>query len=179
MIVQRAAMKDFLIVAMLILTFSVKTCADDTPPFKITTKRSNDRLEVKSENEKGTFDVRSPFGISSTTIERTTERWPEKVVIQLRLTGLENFKVSTDKLKLEGSVSSQNGDVRIWKDGKEHSPLDSKSPYWMEIRIMDSDGKPTKVIPLRNGYFVMQLPKTFFEGNPKAFKLDWIDFYRN
>ena len=51
------------------------------------------------------FDIRSPFGISSATIERTTEQWPVKVVIQLRLKGLENFKVSTEKIKHEASVS--------------------------------------------------------------------------
>ncbi len=172
-------MRGHLIAAILVLSFSVMTCsADDTPQFKITSKRSNDRVEVKSDKDKVVLDVRSPFGISSATIERTTEQWPEKVLIQLRLKGLENVKVSTDKLKLEASVSSQNGDVRLWKDGKEDSPLNAKSPYWMEIRIMDSDGKPIKALPLKEGYFEMQLPKKFFEGNPSSFKLDWIDFYR-
>ena len=103
-------MRGFSIAAMLVLTVSVTTCADDTPPFKLTTKRSDDRVEVKSEKDKVVFDVPSPFGISSATIERTTEQWPDMVLIQLRLKGLENFKVSTDKLKIEASISSQNGD---------------------------------------------------------------------
>jgi len=134
---------------------------------------------VKSEKDKVVFDVRSPFGISSGTIARTTEQWPGKVVVQLRLKGLENFNVSTDKLKLEASVSSQNGDVRLWKDGKEDSPLNSTSPYWMQIRIIDSDAIPAKAIPLKDGYVEMRLPKKFFEGNPKSITLNWIDFYRN
>ena len=91
---------------------------------------------------------------------------------------MENFKVSTDKLNLEASASNQNGDSRLWKDGKEDSRLNSRSPYWMEIRILDSDRKPTKAILLKDGYFEMQLPKKFIEGNPKKFKLEWIDFYR-
>jgi hypothetical protein len=125
------------------------------------------------------FVIRSPFGISNATIERTTEQWRKKVVIQLKLKGLENFKLSTDKLKLEASVSSQNGDVRLWKGGKEDSPLDAMSPYWMEIRIIGSDDELTKTIPLKDGYFEMQLPKKFFEGNPKSLKVEWIDFYRS
>lgn len=149
------------------------------PPFKITSKRSDDRVEVKPEKGKVVFDIRSPIGISSATIERTTEQWPEKVAIQLRLKGLENFRVSTDKIKLEASVSSQSGDTRLWKDGKDDSPLNSMSPYWMEIRIIDSDGKPTKVIPLKDGILEIQLPKMLLEGNPKAIQLVWIDFYRN
>ena len=68
--------------------------------------------------------------------------------------------------------------VRLWKDGKEDSPLDSNSPYWMEIRILGSDGEPTKAIPLKDGYFDMELPKKFFGGNPRSFKVEWIDFYR-
>ncbi len=173
-------MTNFTFAFGLILVFIGSTfAADDTPQFKITTKRSDDRVEVKSENDKVVFNVRSPMGISSVNIERTTEQWPEKVLIQLRLKGLENFKVSTEKLKLEASVSSQTGDVRLWKDGKEDVPLNSKSLYWMELRIVDGDGQPTKVIPLKDGYIEMQLPKMLIEGNPKSIKLDWIDFYRN
>ncbi len=173
-------MKCYSIATMLVLTISMMTCAaEDAIPFKITTKRSDDRVEVRSEKDKIVLVVRSPFGISNATVERTKEQWPKKVVIELRLKGLENLKVSTDMLKFKASLSSQNGDVRIWKDGQEDSPLDFKSPYWMEIQIMDSDGKPTKAIPLKDGYFELQLPNTFFEGNPRSFKLEWIDFYRN
>ena len=78
-------------------------------------------------------------------------------------------------------MSSHDGKqrVRLWKDGKEDSPLDSNSPLWMEIRMVGGDGKPAKEIPLKDGYFEMQLPKAFFEGNPKSITVNWIDFYRN
>ena len=173
-------MRGHLIPAILFLSFTVSFCsADDPQQFKISSKRSDDRVEMKSESDRVVFDVRSPFGVSSATIERKTKQWPAKVLIQLRLKGLENFKVSTDKLKLEASVSSPNGDARLWKDGKEDTPLNAKSPHWMEIRIMDKDGKPSKAFPSKDGYFQMQLPKKFFEGNPESFKVEWIDFYRN
>ena len=44
---------------------------------------------------------------------------------------------------------------------------------------MESDGNPTKALPLKAGYFEMQLPKELFEVNPKSIALNWIDFYRN
>ncbi len=102
-------------------------------------------------------------------------------MLRLHLKGLENFRVTNDKVKLEASASLQEGKplVRLWKDGKVDTPLDSKSPYWMEIRMIGGDGKPAKVIPLKDGYFEMALPKEFFEGNPKAITVNWIDFYRN
>lgn len=166
------------IAALIVVLMATLNCIADEP-FKITTKRSDDRVEVKSNDDKTLFVIRSPFGISNATIERTTKQWPDKVVIQLRLKGLESLKVSTDKLKLEASVSSHDGSVRLWKDGKEDSPLDSESPYWMAIKTLDNDGVPTKAIPLNDGYFEMEFPRKFFEENPKSFKVEWVDFYRN
>jgi len=40
------------------------------------------------------------------------------------------------------------------------------------------DGKPAKELPLKDGYFEVALPRAFFEGNPKAITLNWIDCYR-
>lgn len=173
-------MTHILIPALLLLTVAATTAiADDTPPFKITTKRDNDRVDVKTEKDKVAFSVHSPFGISNAVIERVDEKWPDAVVLRLHLKGLENFSMSNDKVKLQASVSSQDGKVRLWKDGNEDTPLDAKSPYWTEIQMVGRDGKKAKTIPLNDGYFELQLPKAFFEGNPKSIMLNWIDFYRN
>jgi len=91
---------------------------------------------------------------------------------------LENFKVTNGTITLEATVSSQDGKVRQWKDGKEDSLLDAESPYWMEIRLVGKDGKPVKTIPLDGGYFELQLPKALFKNNPKSITVNWIDFYR-
>ena len=146
--------------------------------FKITTKRDNDKVEIKVEQDTTVFSVHSPFGISQTVIERTDKNWSGIVMLRLHLKGLENFKVSNGIITLEAAVSSQDSIVRLWKDGKEDSPLDSKSPYWMEIRMVGNDGKPTTSIPVTDGYFEIQLPKALFEDNPKSITVNWIDFYR-
>lgn len=172
-------MPHFLISGLLVLAVAVTTAADDLPLFKITTKRDNDRVEVKIEKDKVVFSVHSPFGISNAVIERKDEKWPDAIMLRLHLKGLENFRATNDKVRLEASVSSPDGKVRLWKDGQEDSPLDAKCPYWMEIRMVGGDGKLAKVIPLKAGYIEMQLPKAFFEGNPKSITVNWIDFYRN
>ena len=148
------------------------------PQFKIITKRDHDKVEVKVQKGTTVFLVHSPFGISQAVIERTDENWSDIVMLRLHLKGLENFKVTNGKVTLDSAVSSQDGNVRLWKDGKEDSPLDSKSPYWTEIRMFGDDGKPMNTIPLKDGYFEMLLPKAFFEDNPKSITLNWIDFYR-
>jgi hypothetical protein len=150
------------------------------PTFKITTKRKDDRVEVKAEGDRAVFAVKSPFGISEAVIERQDDTWPKAVVLRLHLEGLSSFQASTGTVRLDAAVSVQEGktQVRMWKDGQEEAPLDEKSPLWTGIRIVGGDGKPAKELPLKDGYFEMALPKALFEGNPKAITLNWIDFYR-
>ena len=85
-------------------------CTDSVkePQFKITTKRDNDKVEVKVESDKAVFSVHSPFGISQTVIERADENWSDIVMLRLHLKGLENFKVSNGIITLEAAVSSQD-----------------------------------------------------------------------
>lgn len=176
-------MSNLLACGVLIVAVAATTTAGDDkqPPFKLTLKRDTDKVEVKVEKGKAIFSVHSPFGISHSVIQRADEKWPDAVVLRLHLKGLENFRVTNGKVKLEASASVQDGKplVRLWKDGKENMPLDAKSPYWMEVRILGGDGKLAKEIPLKDGYFEMPLPKAFFEGNPKSITVHWIDFYRN
>lgn len=169
-----------LISGLIALAFVVSTAsANDPPPFKIATKRDNDRVTVNIEKDQTVFSVHSPFGISHAVIEQAVEKWPDLVMLRLHLKGLENFGVTGGKVKLEGAVSSQDSKMRLWKDGKEDALLDAKSPCWIEVRIVGGDGKQAKEIPLKGGYFELQLPKAIFEGNPKSITLNWIDFYRN
>jgi hypothetical protein len=169
-----------LVVSGIALTDDGDAPSDQPAKFKIMTKRADDSVEVRAEKDRAVFSVRSPFGISQAVIERQDGEWPQAVVLRLYLKGLEHFRASNGKVTLDAAVSVQDGKakVRLWKDGKEDAPLDEKSPLWTDIRIVGSDGKPAKEIPLKNGYFEMTLPRAFFEGNPKSITLNWIDFYR-
>lgn len=155
--------------------------ADETPKFKITTKRADDAVEVRAEKGRTVFSVKSPFGISQAVIERADDKWPDAVVLRLYLKGLESFRATNGKVRLDAAVWIDEGKpmVRLWKDGKEDAPLDEKSPFWMVVRILTRDGKPAKELPLKDGYFEVALPRAIFQGNPKAITLNWIDFYRN
>ena len=165
--------------AMLLL--ALVTTNGDAPRLKITTKKQDDTVEVRADKDRMVFIVRSPSGISQAVIERQDNNWPKVVVLRLHLKGLENFRVSSGKVRLDGAVSIQKGKpkVRLWKDGKEDAPLDEKSPFRAEIRIVGGDGKPARELPLKDGYFEITLPRAFLEGNPKEVAVRWIDFHRN
>jgi hypothetical protein len=174
-----------ILVVVLLVISGIALSDDDVPTdqpaqFKITTRRKNDSVAVRADKDKTVFTVKSPFGISQAVIEREGEKWPDAVVLRLHLKGLSNFRASNGKVTVHAAVSSQEGkmQVRMWKDSKEDAPLDEKSPFWMDIRIVGDDGKPGKELPLKEGYFEMTLPRAMFEGNPKPITLNWIDFYR-
>jgi len=176
-------MSHFLAIAFLILPgtlglTNIVTAYGDDPRFIITTKRDDDKADIKVENDKATVSIHSPFGISQAVFERSGKNWPDVLSMRLNLKGLERLRIANGKAKLEAAVSSQDGKVRLWNDGKEGSPLDSKHPLWLEIRMIGKDGKPTTSIPLTDGYFEILLPKALFEDNPKSITVNWIDFYR-
>lgn len=156
--------------------------ADQLPQavFKITTKRDTDHVDVDVKSSKAVISIRSPFGISQAVIHRAGESWPEAVTLKLHLQGLESFRVSTGKVTIHAAVSSSDKKprARIWKDNAENAHLDDKSPYWLDLRMIGSDGNPARTIPLKDGYIEITLPKRLFEGNPQTMTVDWIDFYR-
>lgn len=153
---------------------------DNASKFKVTTRKMDDTVQVQGDAGHVVFSVNSRSGIGSATIERTEDKWPEKVTLKLHLKGLEHLVVSNGKWKLNVAVSNHEEKlrVRLWKDDKETDLLDAKSPCWMEVRVVGADGKPAKELPLKDGYFEMSLPKAFLEDHPKSLSLQWIDFYR-
>ncbi len=154
--------------------------SDGQPVFEVASKKVEDRITVDLKDGTTICTVTSPRGIGGGTISLTRGRWPDVFVLRLHLKGLESFRVSNGKVKLAAAVSSHNEGqkVRVWKDDKEETSLDEKSPFWTDIRIVGKDGKPAREIPLKDGYFEITLPKAFFEGKPKSITLNWIDFYR-
>jgi hypothetical protein len=180
-------MKAFPVLLAALIVLSLFSQADgrdapDTPPagFKITTRRANDAVAVRSDRGRTVVTVKSPFGISQAVLERLGAAWPEAMVLRLHLKGLSSFRASNGTVTLDAVVALQEGRtrVRLWKDGKENSPLDENSPFWIDIHIVGADGRPAQELPLKDGYFEMTLPRVFFEGSPKSITLNWIDFYR-
>jgi hypothetical protein len=173
---------EFVVIAAWLGSAFASVAADDRPsPIKITTNRQADKVEVAADALKTLFSVRSPGGIGQAVVVRTEEKWPQKMIVRLHLNGLESFQVSNGKSMLSVSVSSHADQrrIRFWKDGKEDSPLDPNDRIWLDVRMLDENAKPTENLPLKNGYFELQMPKVFFKDNPRSITLRWIDIYRN
>lgn len=149
--------------------------------FIIKTKRAEDGVTIQNEKNLVAFVIKSPSGISQAIIERMGENWPETILIKLKLKGLENFCVTNGKDTLQAAVSSTGNPqkIRVWRDKDDAILLNSKSPNWIDIRILNNAGDSSDQIPLKDGTFEVKLPKALFKNNPKSITISWIDFYRN
>jgi hypothetical protein len=174
------ARPNLLALCIVILASLPGTAEDKTPTFNVKTRKMDDTVQAHGDGSKVIFLVKSRSGIGSATIERVEKTWPEAVALKLHLKGLESLVLSSGKVKLSVSVSSQGEKprVRLGKDDKEDEPLDQKNPLWMEVRILGSDGTPAQKLPLKDGWFEMTLPKALLDGNPPSLSVQWIDFYR-
>lgn len=175
-------------VARLLMALSVAiVCAGalaneaPAPPFepKIVTKEGDDAVAVKREGEKVVLAVTSRSGIGKATITPAA-KWPKMVVLRLQLRGLESLRISDGRTTLEVSASSHgDGGVRLsLRDGNDEKPVDAKSPYWTDVRILDGQNKPMKKLPPADGCFELELPAALMPGEGKPLELSWIDFYR-
>lgn len=171
-------MKNYLGMMLVLMATGVRAADEGKPRFKVTTAKPADTVTAQADGANGVIAVQSPSGIGSATIERLGEKWPATVTIQLRLKGLESFAASNGKEKVSAAVASGTLKVRQWKDDKENEPLTAGSAWLLGLQILDAGGQPARKLPLKNGSFVLILPKALLAGNPKNITLKWIDFYR-
>ncbi len=154
--------------------------AEAESPFRISVRKSEDRLELKPGKERLLIVVRSPSGIGSAVIERTKGQWPAELVVRLYLRGLESFRAATQEAALSLSVLSHGNHDRLMKLSVDDRAQEIKpgTPTGVEVRAFDAEGKPVEGLPPAGGWFEVHLPRVMFSGNPAALRLEWIDFYR-
>jgi hypothetical protein len=152
------------------------------PRFTVSAEGDGASLTVSDEGETIILDVRSRSGIGRATVKMVAGKLPEKIVLRLRVKGLEEFRLlhnlSRDGAEIIARVSSSDGGVTQSlrsRDGDEQ-PITSASPRWLAIRIVSDSAAPR--IPLEQGHFEIILPRDFLREADRAFSIRWIDFYR-
>lgn len=151
----------------------------ETPPaYQITSTKPADQITITPGDGVVVFDVFSESGIGRAEMRLTDGRWPDQVDIRLHLRGLESLTLAYGAVVVQTAVSS-SGDHAISQTvqtaGQPPAATEG-TPYAMPLTVAGGDGPI--VIPLKEGYFAMQLPPDFTAGDYTAFTLNWIDFYR-
>jgi hypothetical protein len=137
-------------------------------------------VTVTAEGERAVITIQDGRGIGRTTLRRNLEHWPATVVVRAYLRGLESLTISAGAVKLSASVLSHSGHptvAHLWREGQEGPPLKPKSPYWLDIRRLDTKGQPVNSLPPKGGCFELTIPQKLLD-QAATFELNWIDFYR-
>ncbi len=161
--------------ALLVLTACVAA-----PPqpvtYSITPGKDDAKVSYQVSGGDVTVEVRSPSGIGSAQLSQTGGPAPTSVTTKLYLKGLEQFTFEYPGATVTASVSSHDGSISesVSVDGGAAQPIVPSSPYWMTVTINPSDLS----IPLKDGYFEVQVPEDFLTSASREFTMNWVDFYR-
>jgi hypothetical protein len=137
-------------------------------------------LTVANQDGRGVITILGGRGIGESTIQLSAGTWPEEMILRAYLGGLESLKISAGNITLSASVLSHSGNpvlLHLDRDGKEGPQLGMDSPYWMEIKTINADGKRISGAPPKGGWFEMAVPNKLLAGAGEL-KVFWIDFYR-
>lgn len=166
-------MSSRLFLPLLLVVAAVRTEAADSPTLKAVVQRDGDRVEISRTGDRTLLTVHSATGIGRLTVERAGARWLEALTVRLPLRGLESFQATNGRVELGASVSTQDGRVRVWKDGREEEPLDARHPFWIDVR------RTTTAAPKPSECFDLRLPRALLADDVRSITVHWIDFFRN
>jgi hypothetical protein len=150
----------------------------DESYLKAQAEGEGNQLTVKAEGDAVIVDVSSRSGIGRASMKLVSGTIPKKIVLRLRVKGLEEFRLSRDGSEIIARVSSGDGGVTQSirsRDGDER-PITSANPRWLDVKIVSERAAPH--IPLEQGHFEITLPKDFLREGGRSFSIRWIDFYR-
>lgn len=148
------------------------------PAFDVATTKPDTRVSIEWKEDTAYFDIMSESGIDSTRVRVTAGDVPNKIVLRLRLKGLESLKFAYATNEIQVSVSS-SGEHSVSENARlnnatQEQELSSASEFWMPTEIVSQ----ATTIPLQDGYFQIELPRAFYASDVREFSIEWIDFYR-
>jgi hypothetical protein len=167
-----------LCVATLCIMAGCQVRPEQQREYSISVDGNGNRVVPHSDGPETLFDVMSETGIGSAAVEQTSGESPAKILIRLHLSGLEEFDFEYGDTTVTVSVSShgdQKVSERMRAAGSGEIPIGPESPYSMPVRVVTSSGSGSGSA---TGYFEVQAPQDYIQGQQRAFSMRWIDFYR-
>jgi hypothetical protein len=147
-----------------------------------TPTRLDTRIEVTQTPTQTLLDVVSPSGIGEADVRLTEGTRPARLVLRLHLRGLEQFRLIYGDTIITAAVASVGKPVISQQRGSIAAPtseeaLSASSHFWLPMRLV-TDAAAQARIPLENGFFELEAPSDFLTGEVRAFRFEWIDFFR-
>ncbi len=149
------------------------------PQFAFDVKGDGNILAVSTTDGRATLDVRSSTGIGQAAVRLTSGEWPETMILQLHLRGLEQLRLGYGDNSLTLSVASGSGRVAyesLQTPVSQEQTLTLRHPFWLDVDIVSEESAPR--LPLEQGFFQVTLPTALLREMGSSFSISWIDFYR-
>lgn len=174
----------------LLLAAAVSGCASgvspasgEKPMIEVILDKEADSALVEFRPGAAIITVDSARGIGGMQARLTEGAWPEKVLVRLRLHGLESLELGYGPYTIATGVSSTSEPApppAVYNREVENSVNEpaTLTPSQQLPVSLHSDTQEPPGIPLQEGHFEVSLPAHFFESGEDAFTLQWIDFYR-
>ena len=147
------------------------------PRWQLAPASPADRITVQHAEGCSTFDIESPKGIGSATVQLLTGSRPREVWLCFHLHGLEELRFEYDSTAVLVSLSSTD-------PPRMHQELQSRAAPPRQVGPGDSHWLPWRVdttasrAPAQPERIWLAAPADFLSGQAREFRLRWIDFYR-
>lgn len=139
--------------------------------------RNDPQVAVEIYPDRVVLDIESPRGIGSATVELSDKTHPKHLSLRLHLRGLEELRFTYAGRTVIASLASNGSSEvreRLLTSGSERA-LAMDDRYWMNVRLA---GAAVPVIPLREGWIEVDVPRDFAKSGARHFTIEWVDFFR-
>ena len=147
-----------------------------------TPRRPDAQIEVTQTPTQTLLAVVSQGGIGEADVSLTPGAKPSRLIIHLHLRGLEQFRLIYGDTIITVAVASVGQPIvrqqrSLVSAPVIEEPLTSTSRFWLPLRLVTDAASGAK-IPLENGFFELEAPADLLAGDYRAFRFEWIDFFR-
>ena len=139
--------------------------------------KPQDRATVQVAGDATVVEIVSASGIGGAEV-----RWPVKeplagLVLHLHLAGLEELRLEGGETVVTAGIASQSPyaqHAELQGAAGETTQLAAGEPYWPDVTLVAE----VPAIPLRAGYFRVEVPAVHLAEANGRLRVSWIDFYR-
>jgi len=169
---------------LLVLPWVLTACQASPAPAVITAtpRRPDAQIEVTQSPTQTLLMVVSQSGIGEADVSLTPGAKPARLIFRLHLRGLEQFRLIYGDTVITAAVASAGQPIVRQQRSLLSAPateesLTAASRFWLPLRLV-TDAAGEARIPLENGFFELEAPPDLLAGDTRAFRFEWIDFFR-
>jgi hypothetical protein len=169
------------VVSVAVVAFAAACSQPPATSYQITLTQPDDAATIVTRGDTLWIDVHSPQGIGSLSVSGSCGLEIDALSLRLHLQGLEGLRFSWADSAVRVSVPSSDPE-QLHEElyGAGTTPpqaLDAASPYWMPVRLRTASGAAPK-IPLTDGWFEVDAPRSYLASWRGSFVVEWVDFYQ-